>query len=80
MKVVREITFEGTEEQLIKQSKGSAPDGTYRLPDELVIKIVTVLCPTIAVQKALDFAPRQWPMQYREKEKQNEKDGQDVSV
>lgn len=70
MYVVREITFMGTKEQLLRQCKGSAPDGSYTLPKGPTIKIETMIVDPADkdIDAALAFAPEQWPVQFRDKE------------
>jgi hypothetical protein len=70
MKVVRQIVFEGTEEQLVKQLTHSAPDGKFRLPSGflkgLTIKIITISQPnSYSIKSAIDHDPKQFPICYK---------------
>jgi hypothetical protein len=66
MKIVRKISFEGTEEQLVRQLVNSAPDGKHRLPNKLTIVVETIELPDSAkLFKAIQSVPQQWPMHYK---------------
>lgn len=54
MKVIRQITYEGSEEQLVKQLKKSLPDGHYpNLCTNITVRTLTTnLFP--AIQAAID--------------------------
>jgi hypothetical protein len=67
MKVVRIITYEGTEEQLELQLKNSAVDGVWKIfagkLKNLTMTIKTIEEPNSdKVHKALNYHPRQWPV------------------
>ena len=71
MKVIRQITYEGTEEQLEVQLKHSAPNGVWKLPTgllrSLTMRIETLEEPDSAkVHQAIDYHPEQWPVRYEE--------------
>lgn len=61
MRVTREITFAGGRDEVLRQCKYSAPDGTYNLPGGLSMKVETILMdPADAgVEEAIRF-PGHW--------------------
>lgn len=69
MRVVRKITYEGTEEQLERQLRHSAPNGKWLLSKgflkRLSIKIETLEEPDSSrVHRAIEYHPRQWPIDW----------------
>ncbi len=76
MKVARIVSFEGTMENMIGQCKSSAPSGSYKLPNGLKLTITTLLCPKV-LEPLLDYAPDNWPLQYRIEEEKDDKESSD---
>jgi hypothetical protein len=66
MRVVRKITYEGTEEQLVKQLEQSCPDMKIQLPygalNGLMMKMETIEEPdSKLVHEAIEHNEGHWP-------------------
>jgi hypothetical protein len=66
MRVVRKITYEGTEEQLVRQLKQSSPDMKIRMPhgvlEGLVMQMETIEEPdSKLVHEAIAHNEGHWP-------------------